>query len=37
MLDNQRKMKEMMVETTSELSGKVETEYKKNVQNARVF
>jgi len=34
MLDNQRKMKEMMAETTSELSGSVETAYKKNAQNA---
>ena len=34
MLDNQRKIKDMMAEATSDLSGSVETAYKKNAQNA---
>jgi len=34
MLDNQSKMKDMMAEATSDLSGSVETAYKKNAQNA---
>ena len=36
MLDNQRKMKDMMTETTGDLSGSMETAYKKNAQNARM-
>ena len=34
MLDNQSKMKDMMAEATSDLSGSVETAYKKNARNA---
>jgi type IV secretory pathway VirJ component len=37
MLDNQRKMREMMTETTGELASSVGTEYKKNVQNAEEY
>ena len=37
MLDNQRKMREMMAETTSELASIVEARCKKNVQNAEEY
>ena len=35
MLDNQRKMREMMSETTAELASSMEVEAKKNAQNAK--
>ena len=37
MLENQRKMREMMAETTSELASSVETENKKNAPNATEY
>jgi hypothetical protein len=37
MMDNQRKMREMMAETTGELTSSVDTECKKNAQNAKEY
>jgi len=37
MLENERKMREMMTETTGELASSVDTECKKNAQNAEEY